>query len=178
MSALRAFFAIKGPRRTALKITSKDNFFKVTKLIMTSNIQYEEYDNFKEFVRSNLSRKNRKIAIESFNDMAEATDTHLKIRVLNVTKGTGSLFDQVEKYKDGASLVVSEDLNTGKSKYTAYIPWGTKKKKKKHKHSHDDDDDDEPSTIMPMVYCMALCATLTMAAFTTTAEQWTTLYPF
>ena len=144
---------------------------------MTSDIKYNEYDNFKEFVREKLSKKNRKIAIESFDDMAEATDTHLKIRVLNVTKGTGSLFDQVEQYKDGASLVVSDDLNSGKSKYTAYIPWGTKKKKKKHKHSHDDDDD-EPSTVLPMVYCMALCATLTVAAFTTTTEQWTTLYPF
>ena len=140
---------------------------------MASDAKFKTYDKFKEYIRDEVAKgKNRKITVEPFNDMAEGTDTHLKIRLFNVTSGSGSLYKKVEEFDDGVKLRSEKSVQNGSDKYYAYVPWTTKKKKKK---KYSSDDDDKPSIVMPLVYCMALCATLTIASLTTTWEQWTTL---
>jgi len=139
---------------------------------MSYDIKYKVYDDFKEFAQNELRGMNRKLSVCGFDDMSEATDTHLRLRLLNITRADESLFRKIREYARDAKLTTDEDISTGNIGYVAYIPWNVSRKKTRQTSKPG-----APSTVKLMMWTMVLMGTITVAAFTTTWDQWVVLYP-
>lgn len=137
--------------------------------------QQRVYDKFRSYVHSRMRGRNSKLTVTNFSNVPRAGPTHIKIELENCFHADGTLFELVKQFHPDASLVVTEKILEKGSRYIANIPWRIKKQP-----SRTSDDDDmykptEPNVIVPMLWSMALMATVVAASFTTTYPQWAAL---
>ena len=137
--------------------------------------QSKVYDEFRTYVHQNMRKKNRNATVVGFDELQNSGPTHLKIGLLNIEVADKHMFDIVAKFAPGTSLKIDEDISTGAPSYHAYVPWNKTKKV-----SFNDDEDDEvvttTSVVTPLLWSMAMFATITAASLTTSLTQWKLLY--
>lgn len=140
---------------------------------MSHVVKSEVYDEFKQYAIENMRDTNRKLNVCAFDEMDEATDTHLKLRIKNMVEVKEDLFKKVREYMPGAVLKSYKDISTGNHGYMALIPWRASRG-----GSGPTNSTRKPSTVKLIFWTTILVGTITTAMFTTTLEQWLLYNPF
>ena len=140
--------------------------------------QQRVYDKFRSYVHNNMRGKNGSLTVVNYSQIPAPGPTHMKIELENCFQADGELFELVKRFHPNASLVVKENVLKQGSRYIANIPWQTKTERKQQQHpNHSTNLDlEEPNVIIPMLWSMALMATVVAASFTTDYSQWATVF--
>ena len=145
---------------------------------MDRDKQLEAYDRFRAYVHREMRDKNNRLTVVDYSKIPRPGPTHLRIELENCFSADSSLFELVKQYHPEASLVVKENLLSKGSRYIANVPWCDEPKQRRSRRHSDADAPPrigEPNLNVPMLWGMALMATVVAATLTTEFAQWQAL---